>query len=135
MHVHETCIDPHYKSLINCSELSKNPFEFRCQACIACASCGTREPGQGGWSKDFKQCVPCEKKRDKKMYCGGCLKFLPDVLTEEYRKEKLIKCIACQMQIHKSCDRMLEDPQILAKFDEQNAQSGTYTLYTCVSCR
>ncbi len=64
MTVHLNCIDPGFKSLINTSDL-KDVSEFRCEDCIKCTACGRRDPGESSqWSKDFKLCSSCDKKRD-----------------------------------------------------------------------
>jgi len=48
---------------------------FKCENCIKCLSCGRTDPGEhksSRWSRDFKLCSDCNKKRDLKMYCGAC---------------------------------------------------------------
>ena len=52
------------------------------------------------WSKDFKLCSNCNKKRKKKQFCTICESFWPDdpitsVEAEEFIKTNMISCSKC----------------------------------------
>jgi hypothetical protein len=47
---------------------------------------------------------------------------------EQIADSGMLRCASCEMWMHKTCDRMLEDPAVLSKFD-----AGI--LYACVACR
>ena len=80
---HYDCLTPEYKACLRPfaapntedeegaqqSESCIMPQKFKCEACIKCQNCGaTRAGDKKGqkWSKDFKFCASCNKKRDKK---------------------------------------------------------------------
>ena len=76
----------------NYSQLSENhivPSKYKCESCIKCQNCGTTKagdkPGQK-WSRDFKFCHNCNKKREKKQYCPICEEFWGDKALEETTK-------------------------------------------------
>jgi len=125
---HFECISPDYKQQIrdlNQTEEGLIAHNFKCEKCVSCESCGqTGSPGEGAldkWSRDFKLCSSCNKKRDLKMYCSTCEQFwLPD--------DEMLRCGSCQMWVHTGCDRMLQ--ATLHKFTE----SPDY-VYECVPCR
>ena len=61
-------------------KLNVHTKRFRCQDCIKCQNCDSREPGVGlkknqKWSKDFKLCAKCNKMRDKRLFCPVCERF------------------------------------------------------------
>lgn len=88
-------------------------LNFNCDQCVQCEQCGGRESGKSRfnkWSKDFKLCSICNKKRKLKQYCSICECFWPDEATEDPVKlsESLISCGACGMSVHYECDRIFE---------------------------
>jgi len=99
------------------------------------------------WSKDFKLCSNCNKKRKQKQYCPICERFWPDPTeipknlnslvpgseeskyldVEELRNR--IHCTSCNMFIHMGCDRMFLAEGLRKKFDDLKLQ------YNCQFCR
>lgn len=103
------------------------------------------------WSKDFKFCSECNKKRDRKEYCTICEKFWPSTPQDEKVLEYMIKCGLCQTWIHLECDRMLTDKSVCDKFLDAetisqisgkpqskallNASRLSTLVYSCPHCR
>jgi hypothetical protein len=87
---HFECLDPNVKmALPNAvSEGGNNSvaegLEFHCERCVQCEQCGSREAGKNRmnkWSKDFKLCSSCNKKRKKKQFCTICDSLWPEELV------------------------------------------------------
>lgn len=103
---------------------------------------------QNKWSKDFKFCSGCNKRRDRKEYCSICEQFWP---TEEEQREFMLKCGLCQTWVHLDCDRMLVDKSTREKFvgPEDNSELASKSqskaifaslkhstlIYSCPGCR
>jgi hypothetical protein len=136
---HYECLDPNTKLSLP----SNFPCEddFTCERCVQCESCGSREAGKNRfnkWSKDFKLCAPCNKKRKNKQFCLVCDGFWPeDVLSDEtaltaYLTDSVITCGNCTQSVHLKCDRIFEDPSILGRF---KLGSSDPLKYHCPECR
>ena len=108
---------------------------FRCERCISCTNCGRNTAGQSRlskWSKDFKLCSSCNKKRNKKHFCLVCERIIGtvDPETNETRNEgALIEC-ECGHWTHQSCDLELTD-DLFKMYESGQAEN----LYECPVCR
>jgi len=59
--------------------------DFHCERCVQCEQCGSREAGKSRlnkWSRDFKLCSTCNKKRKEKQYCQICDALWPEEILK-----------------------------------------------------
>lgn len=114
-------------------------IDFHCERCVQCEQCGSREAGKNRlnkWSRDFKLCSNCNKKRKKKQCCQICDSLWPDeiiipletaipntegyqVATQrfiDYMQDNMIQCGQCKISVHFKCDYIFDDHETLRKF-------------------
>jgi hypothetical protein len=71
------------------------PHGFRCDRCMQCKKCGTKD-STDGWNYDNEMCMKCSIKMKKKEYCNVCEKVWGST------NEPTIRCAKCNMCQHKS---------------------------------
>lgn len=87
---------------------------------MVCEHCGAKEAGKNRlnkWSRDFKLCSNCNKKRKNKQYCPICEQFWPEFEKDKLEASKYITCVTCYMVVHTDCDRMFETDGLREKFE------------------
>ena len=80
-----------------------------------CSSCGSRDPGPGGWQNNYSQCGAC-----------ASLAACPYCRLRYTEHDTVIECQNCQRWLHTHCDHLYTD---------DDAERASAHDYHCMFCR